>query len=229
VTALSAGCQVISAGYPLYEALGDLIYRDIDSFLNDLNRGEMKHSAREIGQYEAAIDAIASAAQEAAGLTDFLGQLKPSPAVENLPIALIHGQATSGAAHKMVRALHGLSVGSPYCAAELGFDVMFRTSGARLVMLISDLSAKRASPAIRQTLLPARSISDRKFWIVPETGEDVAGNELERAQWHGAALPFQLATYQSTMARIAERLDKAFGPSQVLISESSPVPFSVNL
>jgi hypothetical protein len=228
ITALSAGCQVISVGYPLYEALSNLIYRDAASFLSDLRRGEMKHSAAGIGKYEGTVDTIASAELEAARLAGFLGQI-PSVAVDDRPIALVHGQATSGAAHKTVRALHGFSVGSPYCAAELGFDVVFRPSRHGLVMLISDQTAKRVAPKVRASLVPARSFSERKFWIVLEGGEGRADEQLADQQWHNAPLPFQLATYGSTMACISERLQDAFGPCRVFISESSPLPFSSTL
>jgi hypothetical protein len=224
VTALSAGCQVISAGYPLYASLGDLIYRDPLSLLSDLRRGSMKHSPAGLDKFHAILDAFASAPNEADRLSKFLGQLQTPSQTDSGPIALVHGHATSGAAHKSVRALNGLSVGSPYCAAELGFDVMFRPSRDQLVMLISDQASKRIPASIRPPLQPTRNIANRRFWIVPEGGEVQGDSQL--ARWDSAPLPFQLATYESTMAQIAERLENAFGPCRIFISESSPLPFT---
>ena len=229
ITALSAGCQVISAGYPLYEQLDRLIYRDTGSFLSDLARGQMKHSIARLDEYQMAIEAIASAEHEAARLAAFLHGVQPSQAANDVAVALVHGQSMSGAAHKAIRAVHGLSVGTPYCRDDLTFDVTFRPSRDRLVMLVSDESAKRVLPAVRPSLLPARRIRERKFWIIPEAGEDNASDSLDEAPSRAASLPLQLATYSVIMARICQRLEETFGPCRVLISESSPLPFSAML
>jgi hypothetical protein len=226
VTALSGACQVISAGHPLYATLGDLIYRDPDKFLSDLARGSMQHSSAGIGRFQATVDAVASPSAEAAKIAEFLADLDPSPLGDAGPVALVHGYATSGAAHKSVRALKGLSVASPYCAAKLNFDVIFRAADARLLMLMSDHAAKLLPPSVRKTLEPVRSNKDHKLWVVPKAGNPDAELAYEDAKWHSKPLPFQLATYQRTMTEIGERLQGLFGPCRLFLSESSPLPFS---
>jgi hypothetical protein len=226
ITALSAGCQVISAGYPLYAPLGDLIYRDTSSLLSDVRHGSMRHSAARLHNYDMVVEEFASALNEADRLAEFLRRLEPTPSDELGPIILVHGHATNGVAHKSVRALRGLSVGSPFCASELGFDVIFRPTGEGLAMLISDQAAKRLSAAERQSLRAAAGPSERKFWIVPENERRVSDSDDKPAfGWENAPLLFHRSAYGSTMAHIAERLRQAFGPCRVFISESSPLPF----
>lgn len=225
VTALSAGCQVISAGYPLYAPMGDVIYRDAQTFVADLQRGSMKHSPAGLDKYRARINEIASAANEAARISEFLQQLRPVREEEPKTLVLVHGHATNGAAHKAVRALNGLSVGSPYCAAELGFDVMFRSDRGRLVTLVSERGSKRLKTEHDAGTL--KPLAAGKYRVVADEGADVTA--AEGPQDHAAALPFQLATYGRTMERISERMEELFGPCRVLISENSPLPFGLNL
>lgn len=228
VTGLSSGCQVISVGYPLYEVLDDLIYRDAAAFLGDVAAGSMKHSAQHIERYRSAIQAIASPDSEAKALANFLEGLNRPRRNQDAMLALVHGHATNGAAHKSVRASGGLSVGTPYCASPLGFDVLFRRAGSDLVMLVSDRAAKRVAPALRYRLKVSQAEPDGKFWIVPETENGEPAAATPQADSRAAPLPFQLACYGSTMSRISERVQEAFGPCRLLFSESSPLPFSVD-
>ena len=229
VTALSAGCQVISAGYPLYAPLDDLIYRDVDTFVDDFNHGAMRHSAGRVGKYSEAVDAIASAPREADALVGFLRALKKRPSPKDAPLALIQGQSPNGMAHKWVKALNGLSIASPYCAPGLDFDVMFRGSPSGVSMYVSDKAKGRLQPELRQSLAISTTIADRKFWFVPDAGSPCGNLPHADQEWQDAPLSFQLATYGSTMRCIGDRMEGAFGPCRVLLSENSQLPFSSEL
>jgi len=226
VSALSAGCQVISAGYPLYEPFDELIYRDAGSLVDDLLLNQMKHSSAGIARYSTLIRKLACAEEEAASLAAFLKRLSPATTKDSRPIVLLHGHATNGAAHKAVRALGGFSVGTPYCPADFAFDVVFPACGHRTVMLVSDQSAKKATANLPDTPQTARVRFNRKLWKVAEPDQPSDESIPEDAQWYNAPLTFQLVTYQSTMASIAARMQKIFGPCRLLLSENSAVPFS---
>jgi hypothetical protein len=187
----------------------------------------MKHSAASIHKYQAKVDEIASAAREASGVAQFLQQLDPAPRDTGETLVLVHGQATNGAANKAVRALRGLSVGSPYCAAKLGFDIVFRADHGRLVMLLTDHAAKHLNPGL--TTRPARTFADGKFSMLCDADQTNSELAAEIPQYHTAPLPFQVASYGPTMARISECIQRAFGPCRVFISESSPLPISLNV
>jgi hypothetical protein len=225
VTALSAGCQVVSAGYPLYEDLGNLIYRDVDEFVGDLARGTMKHSQTNVLKYRNAMEASASAAREAEGVAKFLQSLARPAASTKRPIVLVQGQSPNGLAHKAVKALKGLSVASPYCATGLGFDVVFRGGAGALGMYVSDRAAERLMRDVRERLAISTIISERRFWYVP-AADQMADRASDEEEWHNAPLPFQIAGYGHAMAKIRERMQTEFGPCRMLISENSQLPFS---
>lgn len=222
VTALSAGCQVLSVGYPLYDALSQWIYRDSTAFQADLQHGTMKHSAASIERFQLAMHTIASAETEASSLAKFLANLNPRVPADATPLILVHGHATNGATHKAVHKLKGFSVASPYCPAQLGYDVIFQKAPGQLVMLVADRAFKALVPTFREQLKEVR-FSDSKYWRVSKgfdwgRSTDPAGSE--------ASLPSQLATYRHSLGQIRDLMAQAFGPCRVILSESSPLPFS---
>lgn len=229
VSALSAGCQVMSEGFPLYQELGEFIYRDVDDFLGDLARGAMKHSAANIPKYRHAIEQTASPSREAAGLAKFLESLGPRAGSVDTLIVLVQGQSPNGLAHKAIKSLKGLSVASPYCATGLGFDVIFRGGPGALGMYVSHSVAGRLRPDLRQRLSLNTIISDRKFWHMADAEGDAGDEPSSEEDWHSAPLPFQIATYGHTMAKIRKMMEAAFGPCRVLISENSQLPFTPEL
>jgi len=229
VTALSAGCQVISAGYPLYAALDDLVYRDVGAFLQDFANRTMRHSASQFRRYRERVEAIASASAEANALAQFLRGLKKPAVRGNAPLVLIQGQSPNGSAHKWIKAVGGLSVASPYCAASLNFDVLFRGSVSGVAMYVSDGAKGRLQPELRKHLETSTTLTNRKFWLVPTT--DRSADRLAPAdqEWQNAPLPFQIATYGPTIKCIGQRMEAAFGRCRLLLSENSQLPFSPEL
>lgn len=225
VTALTAGCQVISAGYPLYEPLIAEIYRDSSEFAADFAKGSMKHSPASMDRFELAMQSFASAETEATELAEFLKNLKPQRGYTSLPLVLVHGHATNGAAHKAVHALNGLSVASPYCPSKLGSDVIFRGAPGQLVMLVADKVTKSLAPAFREQLEEVR-LSEKKYWRLPSGPRSLGPSGVIGASWDETPLPFQLATYRHSLRQIREQMFQAFGPCQIIVSENSPLPFS---
>lgn len=223
VTALNAGCQVISVGYPLYDALSDQIYRNTSEFLADLEQGTMKHSAAAIDRFQIVMHSIASAETEAASLAGFLTNLKPRDPAGAVPLVLVHGHATNGAAHKAVHKLGGFSVASPYCPAQLGYDVIFRNAPGKLVMLIADKVSKALVPEFREELKEEIRLSDKKYWRVSQGFERA---KPIKPDYNQASLPSQLATYRHSLSQIRALMTRAFGPCRVILSETSPLPFS---
>lgn len=225
ITALCGGCQILSVGYPLYAPLEPLVYRDATNFLDDLDKANMRLSRESLGTLEARIEEFASPAHEAHALANFLDSLPHrvnSKDTAGEPIYLIHGVATNAAAHDMVKAAGGLSVGSPFCKAPLDFDVLFEAGpGKQLAMLVSETLVSRMARAQRKSLIDRERIAGRKYWEVPE-GRPGRKND---AAGTGSSLPLQFARYPSVMLSIIESLGSTFGAGRTLFSENSPVPF----
>lgn len=221
VTALSAGCQVLSVGYPLYESFGPLLYRNPSDLLADLDAGSLRLSPDRIAIYAETMENLASPVREAERLAGFLEGLAPPQPPGNSPLALIHGHSTNGAAHKMVQDVNGLSVASPYCTAPLGFDVVFRGGTGGLTMLVSEKASKRLKARLQEKLRPGEKLSGRKFLELPGKGASP-----QPIDWSGAPLPFQLATYRHSIDEIARRVVESFGECRLILSETSALPFA---
>jgi hypothetical protein len=224
ITALGAGCQVLSDGFPLYRAIDTLVYRDPNSLLQDIEDQSLRHSPDHIGEYQRLIERIASRTTEAGRLADFLSVLG-RPTASSDTLVLLHGHASSGAAHKLVHSAGGLSVASPYCSARLGFDVVFQGRRDGLAMFVSEKAAKRLLPVQHSRLRPGSLVDGKRFMELAKTGTAAAAGES--LSWSEAPLPFQLATYGESMRSISTRLTEAFGPCKILVSEMSPLPFSL--
>lgn len=225
VTALCSGCQVLSVGYPLYAQLEPLIYRDAADFVSDLDKANMRLSRVSLGMLKLRIEELASPAREAVALAAFLRALEEGATTNDLadlPLYLVHGVATNAAAHGVVKAAGGLSVGSPFCKAPMDFDVRFEIRPAKkLVMLVSETAVSRIARIHRKRLIGRGRISGRKYW---EFAENNLGSKND-TDWTGMSLPLQFSLYPSVMISIQEKLFSVFGPGRTLFSENSPVPF----
>jgi hypothetical protein len=223
VTALTSGCQVVSVGYPLYEKLEPLIYRDATEFVADFAQRKMRLSAGRMNVYREAINNYASADAEATRLVNFLASVGRRPP-DDETLVVLHGHSTSGAAHKLVQRLNGLSVASPCCTTVLGFDVVFRLSATGLLMLVSEKASRRLQRA-KSRLVPHAGVAGSKYL---ELRDDAAptGDPPARAR-EEASLPLQLAGYGRWMEEMRSRVSKAFGQCRFIIAETSRLPFSV--
>lgn len=227
VTALTAGCQVISEGYPLYAPFGELIYRDIHSFVDDLRDGHMRMSAGRSKPFWGAIRQWASADGEAERFAKKLEALDKRARKSSEPAAVIHGISSSGAAHELAQQLGGLSVASPFSKAKLGYDVIFRIAeGTDLDMFVAPRCVDGLAEAARRRLKPETVIGGKSFAYLPPDGDN--GSIAATAQAE-ISLPSQLARYDGAIEQIRVRLHAAFGTSTVFLSENSPLPFGASL
>jgi hypothetical protein len=227
ITALSAGCQVISAGFPLYATLGRLIYRDPGDFMADLEQGALRASAKTMAEYRRVIKTLANAEREGRRLAAFLRRLPQRANSDPLLLSLVHGQTTITGSHKLVRSAGGLSVASPFCSAVLDFDVVFRGPMPNLTMVVSKRASSLLLPHARLRLKGRQRIHGEHFRRLPHAGAATSPVTPEQQDWQEAPLSFQLAVYSETMRVIEQRLIEAFGPGRMIVSESSQLPFQM--
>lgn len=226
VSALSAGCQVIAMGYPLYAPLKSLIYREILSLAVDLEDGRALLRPETFATYAALMDSWASPENEASRLASFLEErLADCESHESAtlpPIAIVHGKVTSGAVHKFGQRLGALAVRSPFCAAKLGYDVFFGGAiGQRsLDMFVTARTVDRLRPAAREKARKAGMIANQHVWALSARGEP------ENIDWSDAPLAVQLAVYAETINEMHRQIEEAFGSIAIIVSETSPHAFS---
>jgi hypothetical protein len=226
VTALSEGCQILSTGYPLYAGLDPLIYRDASEFMADLDRGTLRFSPGTMDIYRDRIRAAADAGREAAKLADFLSVLIPKNREVTLPLSVVHGFGTRNDTHDLVKTLGGLSVASPSCTAPLDFDVLFQGDGASIDMMVSGEASRRLRPGFRGKLKRGPRIRGRKYEIV--VSDAFAPPIRLRADGQqGPSAAYELAGYPAVLGAIEQRMKDAFGRCEIIVSDSSNLPFSI--
>jgi hypothetical protein len=227
VTALSAGCQVLSAGYPLYEALYTFIYRNATELLEDLERGQMRFSSASEHKHRRVIESCTSADAEAAGLADFLNNLPTPLPADTRSLCLIHGHSTRLETHNFVRQVNGLSIASPYCSAAFDFDVIFRGGQSGLTMFVSNSVTERLLPQVRANLKPGKRLKGRPYHQIFRSGLPNGKDPGWWIQWDNSPIPFQLATYRESLRIVERELTNSFGPCRTFVSETRPLPFTL--
>ena len=226
VTALSAGCQVLTVGHPLYDRLGDFIYRDGRQLGADLEgHGAMRHGPDSVDRFRQCLDEIASPAQEAQHLRKFLESVA-RPEQPSRRLAIVHGHATDGLAHTWVQANDGLSIASPFCRMALPFDVVFEKRRLGLEMFVSDRAAKRLLPESRDRLGGSSVIRDRAYRRLLRPGELFPAGKAVTPVDKRPSLAAELVGYTATMQEIHDRTESAFGPQGMIFSEDSRLPFN---
>jgi hypothetical protein len=229
VTALSAGCQVVSLGYPLYAPLKSLIYRDLESLAIDIGEGQTLLRAETAGTYASLIKQWASPQTEASGLAAFLsghlGEPRADLGSEVPPMAILHGTMTSGAVHKFSRRLGALAVRTPFCIAKLDYDILFagRVGQRALDMFVTGHTVDRMLPRARDAVRKAGMIGNQPVWALSGRGYD------EENKWSEMSLAAQLSLYAASIKDMRRQLEGAFGSIAIILSESSYHPFSARV
>jgi len=224
-TAMSAGCQVLSPGFPLYADFDRFIYRDAGELASDYATGKMRLAPATADLAAERLDQVAPAESQSRSLLKFLETVaagRRESAERSGCLILLHGVATSGAAHAMVQAAGGLSVATPFCSAPLEFDAAFEArAGEEPVLLVSRRALSRLRPEQRRAALPFGRIRRRKFWQVGTRRR----KQEASFDWAEPTLPLEFALYDRTIRSILDQLDASFGAGPTILSETSPLPF----
>jgi hypothetical protein len=133
VTALTAGVQVISIGYPLYKSLSPFIYGDPENLLADIESDQLALREETLPDLEQLVNEMANPAAEAGKLVEFLCARQTKKVhhtsslttVQPLPVAIIHGKETSQDVQLFAKQTGALTIKSPFCTKELDFDIRF--------------------------------------------------------------------------------------------------------
>ncbi len=225
VTALTSGCQVLSAGYPLYAPLDSFIYRESGNFLRDLSCANLKLSKSTVRDLSLKLEEIASPEREARSLAQLLGEVRSSARRDHSSEAIyvLHGFGTNPSVNDLLKKGAGISVRSPFCAGPIDCEVLVNlTASGEPTFLVSDNARSRLSGSRRKEAASKQRIGGRKFWkIAPDDGS------VPDEATISPSLALQLARYGAVMRRLMELLPSLFGQGQTIVSENSPLPVEV--
>lgn len=222
VTALGAGCQVLSVGFPLYQRLDKQIYRSATALISDLEAGKLKlrpetmdvldESLRRMADPKLAAAAFIGEARRASEARGRRGEVRGT-------VCLIHGRNSTIGLHKLVNGMGGLSVKSPFAASGWNFPVRFDRAGSEIVMRVTPQLAHKFS-------LPVPEGSPRtSFGNLDFVDLDLAALGVRKLNVH---LPRQsnpvldLPIYEDVMRFAEECCAAAFPDADILISDTSP-------
>jgi hypothetical protein len=148
LTAISAGTQVLSPGFPLYRELAPAIYADALELLYDLEEGRCRISADSVADVTSAASKVSELGAVADGFYKFLSNLvdtngnrqigrgRPKPSLQRQ--ALIYGIEYDGLMIRAARAARILQVKTPFARRERAYDIQFEhRSGHQLDVWIS--------------------------------------------------------------------------------------------
>jgi len=236
VSALCAGAQVLSSGYPLYERLAPFIYRNPRKLLDDFTRRTLTLREDTVPQFMRLMEQWADPGGEARALVGFLQGLRQRksagvpPARSQALVAVIHGRNTLGDVHEFALRMNALSVCSPFCSAKLNFDVRFQLAADAMVceVLIADRHYPRLDSEVREHLLPHGKILDTRYRkldprrLLPGFRFEAPG--LARMN----SIMSITASYPSVMANIETILRHLFPGITCYYSEHATLPWAIS-
>lgn len=222
VTALCAGLQVLSVGYPLYAALEPFIYRDPTVLVEDLERGSAYLRAATVDGFTRVIADRADPNREADGLATFLSGLdgrvrKPCTKVAAaLPLlAVVHGRKSPLLAHKLALRLGALSVGTPFSKPDVDYDatVRLKPSGEGLEMLVRDRFSEFIEPVMLDRM--NRGSADLQGWF----RLDLAAMVPDALVGLGSCAAAQSSASPLVFAECVRGIRQVFRPTQLVLSD----------
>lgn len=184
ITALTEGCQVLSAGFPLYAELGGFIYRSAEKLRGDLASGREALRADTLTNL---ISMLNRTANPYLGATDLIGHLSrveadaaqapstqtispfqpnawPLPAKYEPDLAVVHGALPEGRLHKLVQRFNGLAVHGPLCREGWNCHLRFElTESGALRVLVEKATTELLEEGYRATLVPFGKVRDFDF------------------------------------------------------------------
>lgn len=157
VTAFSHGAQILSPGYPLYQALERFVYDEPERLLQSIEHGSLLVRRQTLGSLGLLLDQMANPGTEAANLVQALKALQENSKVVKRKgplVVVLHGVKTTATAHKLAQRLQHLSVATPFSTQSLKFDIRFSANPTTMTLdaAVSERAYRRLSPEIAQRM-----------------------------------------------------------------------------
>jgi hypothetical protein len=221
VTALEAGCLVLSTGYPLYEQIGEFIYRSPAELLSDLDSGQMRVSEATSSALAARLKELADPAEAARRFVAAARQARSQWRRwrQLRTVCLIHGRTSTIGVHKAAGAVDGLSASTIFTKAQWNFPVRFDRLDGAIVMRVTPAVAEKYKLPFDAERETAR-VRDFEFVEVSTAALDVPSLRIDLPPQTNPIL--DLAVYEDVMRFAQECCVAAFPAADILIADTSP-------
>jgi hypothetical protein len=228
VTALCAGAQVLSAGYPLYASLAPFIYRDPDELVADTVGGTARLRpdtaslcVRLVAERADPDGEAAECAAFLAGRVPAVPASPPGDAQASPRWGVVHGHESPPLAHKLARRLGALSIGTPFADDDRDYDVTVRLQPTmpHLQVLVKQGLADLIEPAVKRRMTEAGRTESG--WLRWDCADVVSGADLSRVTLsaaHAAAAPLVLAGCAAAVRQI-------FGGLRLVLSDQASLGY----
>ncbi|WP_426955934.1 hypothetical protein [Muricoccus radiodurans] len=229
VSVLVGGAQLLSRGYPLYDALGALVYRDPLILLRDLEAGVPALRPETLPDLARILGTWADPRQEAASLLRFLRDVTGRPTSagaeeDAAAVVMLHGQRSTAGAHKIAQRFKQLSIATPFSSPGLNYDAAFALAPGteRLDLHLTERAWRRMAPGEAARAVPLDS---------PEGGltRTIAGACADAPLSHRIAVvqrsrsyPVAAALAPSVMADLQDLSARLWPGAEILVSELDP-------
>ena len=231
VSALSGGAQVLSTGYPLYEPLGDFVYRSTGVLLADLARGELRLREQTVPALLQRLGECGDPRREAELFHAFLKVIRrgrPATAAQagEGSLGLIHGVRSRADLHRFTQRMRQLSIASPYSEPILNYDVrlVIGADGVSVEAQLSDRACGQVRPDLQALLRTGTSVTGKAVKCL-EVSEMLPGlaSRLSHVGAAGSKIA-RLAGYPRVMAAVREATQTILPGVEVRYSEAE-APF----
>ncbi len=178
VTALTAGTQVLSIGYPLYERYHEFIYRSVDPLLQDIEARQLKLRKATAPGLKTLFADCAHPESEAKKYHQFLTEQwrnkknRTNPSSQksrekNNLFGIIHGVSSQVACHKLSQKLGCLSISSPFSNTKLNYDVRFvainKEDAQQLEVQLDKRALEKIQPQLIKHLKQKKSLTGKNI------------------------------------------------------------------
>ncbi|MHA6718609.1 hypothetical protein ACX40Y_04070 [Sphingomonas sp. RS6] len=224
LSALTGGTQILARGYPLYRAFDRFAYRSAGEFVDDLQKGTLRHGAATMAAFMEMVARTASPEREATALHEFLASLRrPAPDDhDRRPAAILHGLQSGAGIHRFAQAHGMLSFGSPFTPGGAEYDAhwgFFGEAKTPALRLSETMLARLPAASARQAIRADRALGKGPSMMLPAPAL-ASGLPLEALKpCFERDAPGRAMLYSAVMTQTRQLFESMFGPLHIIESE----------
>ena len=230
VSALTAGTQVLSVGFPLYAPLGEFIYRDPAGLLADLELRTLRLRRATLATFVDRLESWADPQREALRLVAFLEatvECKPEDrSIRRCPLSaeagIVHGLRSGADVHQTAQRHRIMSIASPYSHESLNYDLRFTapSTSQALSVELEPRTLPRLRPDVQPLLERSVSRSGRPvFRFALETLFPIESACIANAFLARKSRLATFATYEPVMEAVFHVVGSMFPGVDLVLSE----------